>query len=67
MEHPRYRSSVLRPNMALFLVFNHDHISNKKLADIGCASRHLHELLVNLLAEPQYPFRSVVPSRRGLH
>jgi hypothetical protein len=39
MELPPYRSSVLRPNMAVFLVFNPDHIFNKKLADIGCASR----------------------------
>ena len=38
MEPPRYRS-VLRPNMALFFVFDRDHISNEKLADIGCASR----------------------------
>jgi hypothetical protein len=38
MEPPRYRS-VLRLNMALFFVFDHDHIFNEQLACIGCASR----------------------------
>jgi hypothetical protein len=48
MEPPQYRS-VLCPNMALFFIFDHDHIFNKKLADIGCASRrYMSSQLISL-------------------
>jgi hypothetical protein len=38
MEFSRYRS-VLRPNLALFFVFDHDHIFNEKLTNIVYAFR----------------------------